>query len=305
MDNYNFNEHIEEKFPWYAGGFTRKIGVYLDDNKEYLLKLPQPKNDSNSYMNNVVSEYIGCKIMQSVGLPVQNVILGEYTYFSRKDNAERTCIACACESFNTEDKKLMKASQVSLSTYPKLATIPKFSTLDNISKLVSDITTNQIKEFYSEMFVMDAFIGSINRNNDNWGFLINKDKWELAPIYNCGYCLSPSLDDKQLKNTTLLEHTFFYPTRSLSAILDENGKRICYKDYILSYKNDDVNNALKRIIPKIKLDEINKIIDDIQYISSERKDFYKLYLNISYEQILIPALEHLQSLDINEEYLDL
>ena len=46
-----------------------------------------------------------------------------------------------------------------------------------------------------------------------------------------------------------------------SAILDESGKRINYKDYLLSCKNKDLNEAVKRIIVRIDLDKINKIID--------------------------------------------
>lgn len=47
-------------------------------------------------------------------------------------------------------------------------------------------------------------------------------------------------------------------------------------------KNIDCNNALKRVFNNIKIDEINCFIDNIECISSYRKDFYKNIINIRY-----------------------
>ncbi len=55
---------------------------------------------------------------------------------------------------------------------------------------------------------------------------------------------------------------------------------------IISLENEDCNNALKRIFPKINLNIINEIIDKTDYISEIRKEFYKKKLKLRYESIL-------------------
>lgn len=38
-------------------------------------------------------------------------------------------------------------------------------------------------------------------SNGNWGFLVDEqEKIRLAPIYNCGSCLYPQLDDETIKD---------------------------------------------------------------------------------------------------------
>lgn len=44
--------------------------------------------------------------------------------------------------------------------------------------------------------------------------------------------------------------------------------------------------ALKRIVPKIDIKEINRIVDKTPFISSLQKDFYKMILKERKERIL-------------------
>ena len=46
----------------------------------------------------------------------------------------------------------------------------------------------------------DALLGNFEKANGNWGFLIDeKNKCaEIAPIYDCGSCLYPQLEDKDI-----------------------------------------------------------------------------------------------------------
>ena len=47
-----------------------------------------------------------------------------------------------------------------------------------------------------DMFIVDAFIGNWDRHNGNWGFLYNTvtDQVTLAPVFDCGSCLYPQMD---------------------------------------------------------------------------------------------------------------
>ena len=66
-----------------------------------------------------------------------------------------------------------------------------------------------------------------------------------------------------------------------------------YFDFINSLENDDCNNALKRIHPKINLEKINQIIDETPYIGNLQKNFYKTILKERKEKILDSSLTKL------------
>ena len=63
------------------------------------------------------------------------------------------------------------------------------------------------KEKFWDMFVIDSLIGNTDRHNGNWGFLLNKQINEItfSPIYDCGSCLNPLLEDTELENMNSAE----------------------------------------------------------------------------------------------------
>ena len=69
----------KELISTYGGSEKKKRIIYK--NKIYLLKFPDPIRDVGntlSYMNNQFSEYIGCHIMESLGISAQKTIIGIY-----------------------------------------------------------------------------------------------------------------------------------------------------------------------------------------------------------------------------------
>ena len=71
----------------YGGSEKKKKIIYEDE--AYLLKFPDPireKDSSLSYMNNQFSEYIGCHIIESLGIPVQETIMGTYKDITDSNN---------------------------------------------------------------------------------------------------------------------------------------------------------------------------------------------------------------------------
>ena len=155
----------------------------------------------------------------------------------------------------------------------------------------------ELKEFFWNLFIADAFVGNFDRHNGNWGFLINEKnkKIEIAPIYDCASCLYPQLTDERMKQIINDEQeiearVYVFPTSALK----ENDKKINYFEYISSLKNEDCNNALLRIVPLINLDEINNIIDNTEMISEIRKKFYKRILKERYERIIKYSFDKLK-----------
>ena len=146
-----------------------------------------------------------------------------------------------------------------------------------------------LTDWFWDMFIVDALIGNWDRHNGNWGFLYNPetDKISLAPIYDCGSCLFSQADDEIMRKTlddpAELEIRIF--ERPFSGI-KINGQKIQYFKFISSLENKDCNKALKRILPRIDLNKVDKIVDKTPFISDLQRKFYKTMLRERKERIL-------------------
>lgn len=88
----HFNEHIIEEELNDFGGSEKKKTLIMDDGLRYMLKFPDPTREEKlklqlSYINNALSEYIGCHVYESVGIPVQKTYLGTYTTEKGKEKS--------------------------------------------------------------------------------------------------------------------------------------------------------------------------------------------------------------------------
>lgn len=303
IDNeiYHINEHIKKELNNEFKGSERKKTVILDDGKKYLLKLSDPireKGRNLSYINNAYSEYLGCKIAKSIGLPVQNVILGNYTYIN-KDGKTNTRPACLCEDLRGKGEKLLEVDTISLSNYEDTSKEISFNIINNKIAHIKDIDIEKTKEFYYNQFIFDALVGNTDRHNGNWGVLTDEYSTytKVAPIYDCGSSLLPLVGDNEL---SLKNKDNMY--LNIYSVITDNGKKINYKDFLINVRNKDVDNALLRIIPKIDLEEINNIIINIPNFSNKRKLMYSELLNKRYNNILVPALQNI--FEINKSDFD-
>lgn len=275
----DFTNAIEE-FNNYKGSEKKKTLIYK--NRKYLVKFPDPvreKNKNISYINNAFSEYIGSNIFNIVGFKTQNTILGKYEYNGKEK------IVCACEDFTDNENILYEFENLALSTNPD----KKIETeLNDIMEVIEEnkmINEQSTKQKFWDMFVIDSLIGNTDRHNGNWGFLINKNtgKVEFSPIYDCGSCLNPMIEDKEIKEINEAE------IRNLAvncySCLKENGKKINYMTYIKENKNEECNKAIKRIFKKINIDEIKNFITNIECITDIRKKFYNTIIEQRYDII--------------------
>ena len=290
---YDFNAHIKETLVNEYGGSGKKKTVILDDGNKYLLKFPNPvrkENGSLSYTNNALSEYIASKIIKALGLPVQEVILGMYT-----DDKGISNIVCACKDLRSPGEILHTVQMILLSCTD--GDISKEDSLRNIRRLAEsfkEIPAEEIMFFFYNMFVADAFLGNPNRNNDKWAMITNTNgDVRISPIFGCSSSLFPLLSDEQLDIADLPRES----NRIVFAVADDDGRRICYSDYILACENYGVNAAVKRIVHRINMNEIRSIIDDIPCITEKRKNFYKKFLELQYQKILLPAYKKICARD--------
>ncbi len=276
----NFTNAIEE-LNNYKGSEKKKTLIY--ENKKYLVKFPDPireKNKNISYINNAFSEYVGSNIFKICGFDTQNTILGKYEY-KGKDK-----IVCACEDFTDENHILYEFENLVLSANPNKKIETEISDIMEVledSKNVIDV--KEAKQRFWEMFVIDSIIGNTDRHNGNWGFLLNKEtkKASFSPIYDCGSCLNPMLEDEMIEKLDEVE------LKNLAmngySCLKENGKKINYMSFMKQMKCAECNQAVAGVFGKIKMGEIEKFIDEIDCMSKARKKFYKELIRRRYEII--------------------
>ena len=270
----------------YAGANGSKISV-LYDGQQYMLKFPSAPsiNKEISYANGCISEYLGCHIFNSIGIPVQETLLGTYT----KDNKKKVVVACkdfTANGLTLQDFASLKNTIID-SIYNGYGTELSdiLQTIDEQNAIDSHLLSN----WFWDMFIVDALIGNWDRHNGNWGFLYNNqtDEISFAPIYDCGSCLYPQADAEIMKRTLEdpNEMNLRIFERPLSGI-KVNGQKIQYFNFISSLQNKDCNKALKRILPKINLAEIYEIIESTPFISDLQKLFYKTMIRERKERIL-------------------
>lgn len=283
----DFTDCEINKFKYYGGKNGGKICVVYN-KEDYMLKFP-PINEAgineHEYSNSCISENISCNIIKTLGLKVQDTILGTY-----KINGKEK-IVVACKDFTTNGTTFkqfaeLKNSQIETSKNGYGTELSEvIETIEN--QTIYDV--QELKEFFWDMFIADSLVGNFDRHNGNWGFLINESlkKIEIAPIYDCASCLYPQLTDDKISeiinNDEEMEaRVFVFPTSALKI----KDKKINYFNFINSLENEECNQALLRIFPKIDRNNIYKIVDDTPYISNIRKKFYKKIIELRYEKIL-------------------
>lgn len=278
----------------YAGANGNKISVIYNE-EQYMLKFPSvpKKNQDMSYSNGCFSEYLGCQIYESLGIPVQKTLLGIY----RVKGKEKIVVACrdftrpgvVLQDFASLKNQMIDSERNGYGTELSdiLYTFSEQRAVDPV----------MLSKRFWDMFIVDALIGNWDRHNGNWGFLYNTmtDEMELAPVFDCGSSLYPQADDKIMASVLANEkernfRIFEIPT---SAIMIE-GKKIKYFDFISSLQNEDCNLALKRIVPQIDMIKIERIIEDTPFLSDLQRQFYKTMLGARKKQILDFALEKLK-----------
>jgi len=133
------------------------------------------------------------------------------------------------------------------------------------------------------MFITDALLGNFDRHNGNWGFLadMKEEKTSIAPVYVCGSCLYPQMDEQGMKSifkdeAEIEKRIFVFPT---SAIKENNVNTPYISDthkeflstMIEKRRANIIEPALKRFEKTIKKPrKLPNCLDDL--IKNAQKD---------------------------------
>ncbi len=276
----------------YNGANGKKIAVeYLE--KAYMIKFPPSGSDKPtelSYTNSCISEHIASSIFNMVGIRAQETLLGTFTVAGKEK------VVCACKDFTEGGCRFFDFCSLK-NTVLESESGGSGTELEDILDTIEKqqyIAPDVLLEHFWDVFVVDALLGNFDRHNGNWGFLYHDatGEAEIAPIYDCGSCLLPQADEKimrqALENEDVMNaRVYQFPTSAIKL----NGKKLNYYDYIMSFKNEKLNEAIRKIVPRIDMQQIEKFIDDIPYISELQREFYQKYVGARFKQILQPACE--------------
>lgn len=272
----------------YGGSEQKKKLVYNGEN--YLVKFPDPvrqKNNPLSYMNNQFSEYIGCKIFESVGIPVQETLLGVYRELTGKRK-----VVVACKDFTTLGCALHEFSWVanSTTTLERKVSVSIEDVYEVIDSNPLIIHKQETKDSFWDMFVVDALIANQDRHLNNWGFLDTKDGLVFSPIYDCGSCLHALLPDEACEAWLHDITSFKNEAYNVYSAYRYRGSRINCADF---FKDPipPLKAAILRMVPRMDMQKIQSIIENTPYMSEVRKAFIVKSISMRKELILDKSLK--------------
>ena len=145
------------------------------------------------------------------------------------------------------------------------------------------------------MFIVDAFINNNDRNNNNWGLILDHDTMNLrvSPVFDNGAAFYSKSSEEKIKG--LLDDDFKMKQviyDSCVSIFTKDGKIINPLKFIEKTNNDDCNKALLRVFPKINLEKIKELFDNIPFeydnlvvFSEFQRKLYFESLKYKYENV--------------------
>ena len=276
----------------YNGANGSKIAISYD-GEIYMLKFPPSgygKPTELSYTNSCISEHIASSIFNMLGIPAQETCLGNYTVKGKPKTV------CACKDFCSGGKRLFDFCSIK-NTILDSDSNGNGTELDDIMDTIARqqyVSPDVLRAHFWDVFVADALLGNFDRHNGNWGFLYddNTGETEIAPVFDCGSCLLPQADEKVMRKVLSVEpelhaRIYQFPTSAIK----QNGRKINYYDFLNSGKNEDCNDALARIVPRINMEKLVHFIDQVEGITELQKKFYKHYISARFDLIIRPAYE--------------
>lgn len=267
-------------------GAERKIGVTVGA-EDYIIKFQ--KKERFGTRNNHISEYLGCRIIKSLGFNVQEVYLGTY----------KNEIIVAIKDFVEKGQQFVAFNDVGESSIEENRDAFTYS-YEDITRIL--LANNKLKnpietvDQFWELYLIDALLGNFDRHGGNWGFIKENNVYTLAPIFDNGSCLFPRLTDEKEMRGIIESHEetqkriFEFPTSQILL----NGKKSSYYDVINSMAFPECNKALIKIYQRFDFEKISDIIDNTSFISINQKAFYKHMIEQRYRHIIKKIYERIE-----------
>ena len=286
---------------FYGGDAGAKEAV-MYKNDVWMLKYPKTTRDlvnpQISYTTSPLSEYVGSKIYGTFNISVHETLLGK----------RRNKVVAACKDF-LYNKNIYFVPFHDLKNSFMAGDLESYSgtgsetLLDEVLATIKgqkDLqNTPNVTERFWDMFVIDAFIGNNDRNNGNWGNIIDRISGSrtLAPVFDNGNAffnkrslaqMSKRMDDDDaMRDDAYKTPLCVYKYTGL----DNEGQKINPFDFIKRKENADCNAAVLRFKNTIQMPLIKHIIDEIpetagnlSVMPAVQKEFYLKIMQLRLEQ---------------------
>ena len=257
-------EACEESGRFYGGNAGRKIGLVWRDD-DWLVKFPKLHGGVPSYTTTPLSEWLGSHVYGMLGIPVHETVLGI------RDGR----VVCACRDFTLPDSTLVSFHDLrnSLSDdepgFTEDASTGSGVVLADVRSAIHRIpvlwTIAGVSDRFWDMFVIDAFIRNMDRNNTNWGVLRDpRRRFSLAPVYDNGN----SFDDRRTESVIVRRLTDPDLIRQdaldvRSCYVTDRGTPIAPLEYIASGQDTACTRALDRFMERYDPKSFHDLLDGI------------------------------------------
>lgn len=309
---YNFDSLAHSGIS-YGGHAGSKKGVIID-NEKWFLKYPKSTRSMDvqnlSYATTPLSEYIGSHIYKSIGIDVHDTRLG----------ISNGKLVVACKDFLNSSEVIFDYNAI------------KNEYDENVEEAIEDLrsssidSNNDIEEVFVimdknpyfksipelsqrfwDMFVIDAFISNNDRNEGNWGLILDREtkKIRIAPVFDNGASFYNKSDSERLNSIYIDDFKFRQSAyESVISVYKKNGKPINPLKFIEKMDNTFCNEAILRIVPKIDFNKIEDIFNEIPekvneflVLSDIQRLFYLKSLKYKYKNVLLPVYNKLINKD--------
>lgn len=274
----------------YGGASGKKRGIIFN-GENYMLKFPHNVKKQElgiTYNNSCISEYVGCHIFANLGFNTQETLLSTYN-----DKIVVACKDFVIDGYSLKNFYSLKNSVLSDENEPEDTELNNILNVFKEQTQFPQMTEKILKEFFWEMFIVDAFLANFDRHNGNWGFLTNRITGDVkfAPIFDCGSCLFPYTTTDEAFKIALKDKQLQYSIVDFPlSIIRLNREKINYFNFLTQTNNKECLEALVKITDKIDIKQIHQIVDETPYISDLNKEFLKFTLQDRQERLLKFAL---------------
>lgn len=307
-----------KRVPQFGYGGEAGAKFAIEHNGDiWMLKLPKSTRDminpQISYTTSPLSEYLGSKIYESLGLPVHETILG----------FRGSKIVVACKDFT-----LSAGKQVAiLRPFNELKNSFMATDIDSYSGSGSETLLGEVldtlageeslgsiegaTERFWDMFVVDAFIGNNDRNNGNWGLLrdLKTGELTLAPVFDNGNAFFNKKGIPSMKERTassdLLQNDAYRSFECVYKYENDGGKerKINPFKFIKQIgENTDCDAAVVRFMERIDMNKVTQVINDVPetfghvlVMPQEQKEYYLKIMQLRLDEVLRPTSEKIKT----------
>jgi hypothetical protein len=214
-----------------VAGRYPKYGL-SNSGEKYIIKFAAYKQNGLEVPYHV-SEYISCRVIKSLGYPVQEVALA--TFHGKP--------GCLIKIFDKPVITLMGLGTSTLSNENLVYDLDSLKDLFYEGRYETDFD-----EYLWDTFLCDAFVNNLDRHPNNWGFFKKGGLFRRAPLFDCASSLY-SVNAFSLSKMGDLDE---YIKKFGNSAISYKGERRSFAEIIINEKSGVFIACLRKFASRIE-----------------------------------------------------